>query len=385
MVIGLEVHAQVASRRQALLRRLDPVRGRAQQPGQLRRRRRCRGCCPSSTRAASRRRCGPGWGSRRGSTSSRPSTARTTSTRTCRRATRSASSTTRSWARARCWSRWVRASARRVRIERIHVEQDAGKSIHDMDPAMSFVDLNRTGVALMEIVCRPDIRGPEEAAAYVAKLRQIMRYLGTCDGDMQHGNLRADVNVCVCRPGAYERYQETGDASGLGTRCEIKNMNSLRFIQAAIEYEARRQIAILEDGGKVDAGDAPLRPRPGRDPLDALQGGGARLPLLPRPRPPAAGDRAGLGGRHRGRRCPSCPTTKKARFVADFGMSDYDAGVLTAETEDAAFFEEVAHGPRRQAGGELGHQRALRAAQEGGPWHRATARSRPRSSARSST
>ncbi|MEO1705353.1 MAG: Asp-tRNA(Asn)/Glu-tRNA(Gln) amidotransferase GatCAB subunit B, partial [Pseudomonadota bacterium] len=120
-------------------------------------------------------------------------------------------------------------TARLVRIERIHLEQDAGKSIHDMDPHMSFVDLNRTGVALMEIVSRPDIRGPEEAAAYVGKLRQIMRYLGTCDGNMQNGNLRADVNVSVCTPGAYERYRETGDFGHLGTRCEIKNMNSMRF------------------------------------------------------------------------------------------------------------------------------------------------------------
>ena len=112
-------------------------------------------------------------------------------------------------------------------------EQDAGKSIHDMDPHMSFVDLHRTGVALMEIVSRPDIRGPEEAAAYVGKLRQIMRYLGTCDGNMQNGNLRADVNVSICRPGQYEKYMETQDFSHLGTRCEIKNMNSMRFIQQA--------------------------------------------------------------------------------------------------------------------------------------------------------
>ncbi len=179
-------------------------------------------------------------------------------------------------------------TARTVRIERIHLEQDAGKSIHDMDPAMSFVDLNRTGVALMEIVSRPDIRGPEEAAAYVVKLRQIMRYLGTCDGNMQSGNLRADVNVSVCRPGDYERFRESGDFAHLGTRCEIKNMNSLRFIQAAIEHEARRQIALLESGKNRHAGDPPLRPRPRRDPLHALQGGGARLPLLPRPRPPSA-------------------------------------------------------------------------------------------------
>ncbi|MEM7644652.1 MAG: Asp-tRNA(Asn)/Glu-tRNA(Gln) amidotransferase subunit GatB, partial [Pseudomonadota bacterium] len=142
-------------------------------------------------------------------------------------------------------------TARVVRIERIHLEQDAGKSIHDMDPTLSFVDLNRTGVALMEIVSRPDIRGPEEAAAYVTKLRQIMRYLGTCDGDMQNGNLRADVNVSVCRPGQYEKYQETQDFAHLGTRCEIKNMNSLRFIQQAIDVEAKRQIAILEAGGAV--------------------------------------------------------------------------------------------------------------------------------------
>ena len=141
--------------------------------------------------------------------------------------------------------------ARKVRIERIHLEQDAGKSIHDMDPARSFVDLNRTGVALMEIVSRPDIRGPEEAAEFVRKLRQIMRWLGTCDGNMQEGSLRADVNVSVCRPGDYERFRETGDPSRLGTRCEIKNMNSMRFIQQAIEFEARRQIALLEDGGAV--------------------------------------------------------------------------------------------------------------------------------------
>ena len=141
--------------------------------------------------------------------------------------------------------------ARLVRVERIHLEQDAGKSIHDMDPHMSFVDLNRTGVALMEIVSRPDIRGPEEAAAYVVKLRQILRYLGTCDGNMQNGNLRADVNVSVCRPGDYEKYQETQDFSHLGTRCEIKNMNSMRFIQQAIDVEAKRQIALLEDGKEV--------------------------------------------------------------------------------------------------------------------------------------
>ncbi|MEO0681809.1 MAG: Asp-tRNA(Asn)/Glu-tRNA(Gln) amidotransferase subunit GatB, partial [Pseudomonadota bacterium] len=142
--------------------------------------------------------------------------------------------------------------AHRVRIERIHLEQDAGKSVHDLDPQLSFVDLNRTGVALMEIVSRPDLRGPDEAAEYVRKLRQILRYLGACDGNMQEGSLRADVNVSVCRPGDYEKYRESGDFGHLGTRCEIKNMNSMRFITQAIEHEARRQIAILEDGGAVD-------------------------------------------------------------------------------------------------------------------------------------
>ena len=233
--------------------------------------------------------------------------------------------------------------ARRVRIERIHLEQDAGKSIHDMDPNMSFVDFNRTGVALMEIVSRPDIRGPEEAAAYVAKLRQIMRYLGTCDGNMQNGNLRADVNVSVCRPGDYEKYQATQDFSHLGTRCEIKNMNSLRFIQAAIEYEARRQIAILEDGGKVvqetrlydpdkgetrsmrskeEAHDYRYFPDPDLLPLEIEQGWVDDIAAA----------------------MPELPDAKKARFVKDMGLSEYDADVLTAEVENADYFESVAKG-----------------------------------------
>ncbi len=233
--------------------------------------------------------------------------------------------------------------ARLVRIERIHLEQDAGKSVHDMDPNMSFVDLNRTGVALMEIVSRPDIRGPEEAAAYVVKMRQILRYLGTCDGNMQNGNLRADVNVSVCRPGQYEKYQASQDFSHLGTRCEIKNMNSMRFIQAAIEFEARRQIAILEDGGKVDqetrlydpdkgetrsmrskeeAHDYRYFPCPDLLPLNIEQDWVDAI-------------KAGL---------PELPDAKKARFVSDFGLTDYDASVLTADTANAAYFEGVAQG-----------------------------------------
>ncbi|MFO8125636.1 Asp-tRNA(Asn)/Glu-tRNA(Gln) amidotransferase subunit GatB [Yoonia sp.] len=233
--------------------------------------------------------------------------------------------------------------ARRVRIERIHLEQDAGKSIHDMDPHMSFVDLNRTGVALMEIVSRPDIRGPEEAAAYVLKLRQILRYLGTCDGNMQNGNLRADVNVSVCKPGDYERYQETQDFSHLGTRCEIKNMNSMRFIQMAIDFEARRQIALIEDGqavvqetrlydpdknetrsmrSKEEAHDYRYFPDPDLLPLEIEQTWVDEI-------------KAAL---------PELPDQKKARFISNFGLSDYDASVLTAEVVNAAYFEKVAEG-----------------------------------------
>jgi len=233
--------------------------------------------------------------------------------------------------------------ARKVRVERIHLEQDAGKSIHDMDPNMSFVDLNRTGVALMEIVSRPDIRGPEEAAAYVTKLRQILRYLGTCDGNMQEGSMRADVNVSVCRPGQYEKYMETQDFSHLGTRCEIKNMNSMRFIQMAIDYEARRQIAILEDGGEVvqetrlyDADKNETRSMRSKEEAHDYR----YFPcpdLLPLEIEQAWVDDIAAS-------LPELPDEKMARFVTEFGLSEYDAGVLTAEAENAAYFEEVAKG-----------------------------------------
>ncbi len=230
--------------------------------------------------------------------------------------------------------------ARLVRIERIHMEQDAGKSIHDMDPAMSFVDLNRTGVALMEIVSRPDIRGPEEAAAYVAKLRQILRYLGTCDGNMQNGNLRADVNVSVCRPGQYEKYQETQDFSHLGTRCEIKNINSMRFIQQAIDYEAKRQIGILEAGGSVDQETRLYDPDKGetRSMRSKEEAHDYRYfpdpDLLPLEIEQAWVDDIAAS-------LPELPDEKKARFVTDFGLSEYDASVLTAETANAQYFEDV--------------------------------------------
>lgn len=231
--------------------------------------------------------------------------------------------------------------ARKVRIERIHLEQDAGKSVHDMDPNMSFVDLNRTGVALMEIVSRPDIRGPEEAAAYVTKMRQILRYLGTCDGNMQNGNLRADVNVSVCKAGDYEKFRESGDFDCLGTRCEIKNMNSMRFIQQAIDYEAKRQISILEDGGKIDQETRLYDPDKGetrsmRSKEEAHDYRYFPCPdLLPLRIEQSWVDQ--IGGT-----LPELPDAKKARFVIDYGMTEYDAGVLTADVADATYFEEVA-------------------------------------------
>jgi aspartyl-tRNA(Asn)/glutamyl-tRNA(Gln) amidotransferase subunit B len=216
-----------------------------------------------------------------------------------------------------------------IGIERLHLEQDAGKSLHDQSPNLSFVDLNRSGVALMEIVSKPDIRSSEQAKAYVTKLRSILRYLGTCDGDMEKGSLRADVNVSVRKP---------GDA--LGTRCEIKNMNSISFIGQAIEYEARRQIEIIEDGGAIDqetrlydpakgetrsmrskeeAHDYRYFPDPDLLPLEFSAAYVAEL-------------KADL---------PELPDQKKARFIADFGLSPYDASVLVAEHESADFYETV--------------------------------------------
>ncbi|MEM6626950.1 MAG: Asp-tRNA(Asn)/Glu-tRNA(Gln) amidotransferase subunit GatB [Pseudomonadota bacterium] len=230
-----------------------------------------------------------------------------------------------------------------VGIERLHLEQDAGKSIHDMDPDATYVDLNRSGVALLEIVSKPHIRSPYEAASYVKKLRSIVVALGTCDGDMEKGNLRADVNVSVCRPGGYDKFRETGDFSHLGTRCELKNMNSFRFIQQAIEYEARRQIAIIEDGGEVDQETRLFDPDAGetrsmRSKEDAHDYRYFPDPdLLPLELQQDYVDqiRATL---------PELPDQKRARFVNDYGLSAYDAGVLVAEADKAEFFEAVAKG-----------------------------------------
>ena len=233
--------------------------------------------------------------------------------------------------------------ARMVRIERIHLEQDAGKSIHDMDPTMSFVDFNRTGVALMEIVSRPDIRGPEEAAAFITKLRQILRYLGTCDGNMQNGNMRADVNVSVCRPGQYEKYQATQDFSHLGTRCELKNMNSMRFIQLAIDYEARRQIAILEDGGSITQETRLYDPDKNETRSMRSKEEAHDYRYFPDPDLlPLEIDQAWVD--HIAATMPELPDAKKARFIADFGLTDYDASVLTADLDSAGYFETVAKG-----------------------------------------
>ena len=233
--------------------------------------------------------------------------------------------------------------ARRVRIERIHMEQDAGKSIHDMDPNMSFVDLNRTGVALMEIVSRPDIRGPEEAAAYVAKIRQILRYLRTCDGNMQNGNLRADVNISICRPGQYEKYIANNDFSHLGTRCEIKNMNSMRFIQSAIEFEVRRQIKILESGSEVDQETRLYDPNKGETRSMRSKEEAHDYRYFPDPDLlPLEIEQAWVDDI--ARKLPELPDEKKARFIRDFSLSEYDARVLTAELDAAGFFEAVVKG-----------------------------------------
>lgn len=219
-----------------------------------------------------------------------------------------------------------------IGVERLHLEQDAGKSLHDQHPSMSFVDLNRSGVALMEIVSKPDLRSSDEAKAYLTKLRTILRYLGTCDGNMDQGSMRADVNVSVRRPGGE-----------FGTRCEIKNVNSIRFVGQAIEYEARRQVAILEDGGEIDQ-ETRL--------FDAAKGETRSMrskeeahdyryfpdpDLLPLEFTREFVDE--LSGH-----LPELPDDKKARFISDYGLTAYDADILVAEKASADFFENVAKG-----------------------------------------
>ena len=219
-----------------------------------------------------------------------------------------------------------------IGVTRLHLEQDAGKSLHDQDPGRSFIDLNRAGVALMEIVSEPDIRSPEEAGAYLRKLRTVLRYLGTCDGNMDEGSMRADVNVSVRHAGEPFR-----------TRCEVKNVNSVRFVMQAVEAEARRQIAVWEDGGTVsqetrlfdpargqtrsmrskeDAHDYRYFPDPDLLPLVLEEAWVAELRTL----------------------LPELPDAKRARFMHEYGLPAYDAGVLVMEQKTADFYEEVAKG-----------------------------------------
>jgi len=227
----------------------------------------------------------------------------------------------------------------KVGIERLHLEQDAGKSLHDQSPTLSFVDLNRSGVALMEIVSKPDMRSSDEAKAYVTKLRTILRYIGSCDGDMEKGNLRADVNVSVRKPGA-----------PLGTRCEIKNVNSIRFIGQAIETEARRQIAIIEDGGDIAQETRLFDPTRGetRSMRSKEEAHDYRYfpdpDLLPLEFDQAFVDELGAG-------LPELPDMKKARFIGDYGLSAYDSSILSADRETADFFEAAArfNGAKRDA------------------------------------
>ncbi|HET9619564.1 MAG TPA: Asp-tRNA(Asn)/Glu-tRNA(Gln) amidotransferase subunit GatB [Pseudolabrys sp.] len=219
-----------------------------------------------------------------------------------------------------------------VGIERLHLEQDAGKSVHDRHPSLSYVDLNRSGVALMEIVSKPDIRSAGEAMAYLAKLRSILRYLGTCDGNMDQGSLRADVNVSVRRPG-----------EPLGTRCEIKNVNSIRFVGQAIEYESRRQIEIIEEGGAIEQETRLFDP--GRGETRSMRSKEEAHDYRYFPDPDllpleVTADYVAELAKH----LPELPDAKQARFVADFGLSAYDARVLVAERETASFFEAVAKG-----------------------------------------
>ena len=219
-----------------------------------------------------------------------------------------------------------------VGIERLHLEQDAGKSIHDQNPTLSLVDLNRSGVALMEIVSKPDLRSSEEARAFLSKLRAILRYLGTCDGDMEKGSLRADVNVSVRRPGAE-----------LGTRCEIKNVNSIRFVGQAIDFEARRQIAILEDGGVIEQQTRLFDPQKGETRSMRSKEEAHDYRYFPDPDLlPLELDEAMVGGLAAG--LPELPDARKARFVAAYGLSPYDAGVLVSERDTADYFEAVAKG-----------------------------------------
>ena len=219
-----------------------------------------------------------------------------------------------------------------IGIERLHLEQDAGKLMHDQHPTMSYVDLNRSGVALMEIVSKPDMRSSDEAKAYMTKLRSIVRYLGTCDGNMDEGSMRADVNVSVRKPGGE-----------FGTRCEIKNVNSIRFMGQAIEYEARRQIAILEDGGEIDQETRLFDPNKGETRSMRSKEDAHDYRYFPDPDLlPLEFDDAFVA--ELAKNLPELPDEKRERFVKDMGLTVYDASILVSEAAIADYFEKVAAG-----------------------------------------
>ncbi|ABI61851.1 Asp-tRNA(Asn)/Glu-tRNA(Gln) amidotransferase subunit GatB [Granulibacter bethesdensis] len=223
-------------------------------------------------------------------------------------------------------------STRQIGVTRLHLEQDAGKSLHDQDPTRSFIDLNRSGVALMEIVSEPDMRSPEEAGAYLRKLRTILRYLGTCDGNMEEGSMRADVNVSVRRAGEPFR-----------TRCEIKNVNSIRYVMQAIEAEAKRQIAIWEEGEEVDQETRLFDPSRGETRSMRSKEDAHDYRYFPDPDLlPLVLDEDWIEGLKAS--LPELPDEKSARFVSEYGLTRYDAGVLVAEQASAHFFETVAKG-----------------------------------------
>lgn len=223
-------------------------------------------------------------------------------------------------------------SRREIGITRLHLEQDAGKSLHDQDPTRSYIDLNRAGVALMEIVSEPDMRSPEEAGAYVRKLRTILRYLGTCDGNMEEGSMRADVNVSVRRHGEPFR-----------TRCEIKNVNSIRYVTQAVEVEARRQIAVWEGGGTVDQETRLFDPQRGETRSLRTKEDAHDYRYFPDPDLlPLVLDESWVAALKA--ELPELPDAKRLRFVSQYGIPAYDAAVLVAEQATAAFYETVANG-----------------------------------------
>ena len=316
-------------------------------------------CCRSSTGIASSRRSGPGSGSTPRSICSASSTARIISIPTCRPAIRSRNISSRSSGAAGSCS--TCRTARRARSA-------SPGSISNRMPARActtstrretYVDLNRAGIGLMEIVSEPDLRSAEEAGLYLRKLRSILRYLGTCDGNMEEGSLRCDCNVSVRRPG--EPY---------GTRCEIKNVNSVRFVMQAIEYEARRQIELIEEGGAVeqqtrlfDSGRGVTRPMRSKEHAHDYR----YFPdpdLLPLELDPEWVERLRA-------ELPELPDAKRARFVAEYGLRPEDADVLVAERATAEYFEKVADRARPEGGGELGRRRSVRGAQPARARHRA--------------